>query len=355
MNKLVIIGNGFDLAHGLKTSYKDFILWHINKVYQQNYIGKTESKLIVIETNFDKTYVPNISKYDDYISLKKSIEKDGRFRLEIKGKYDFINRILNDIELYNWVDIEKLYYDSLVKIFTDYEPGFHDRAELNNLNKALDLIRVELEEYLSTISTQQMDIDLPPEIVDIFRSNMISDMPIANNENLYFLNFNYTNTIINYRNKFGINLTVNYIHGKLNEKNNPIIFGYGDETDKNYETIENLNENEFTRHFKSFSYLTTSNYQDLFKFLDSDEFDVHVMGHSLGLSDRLLFNHIFEHPHFRKVQLYYYEYEKDGVVVNDFFQKTQELSRHFKLDSKHKMRTKVVPFSESKPLNTYKP
>ena len=26
MNRLVLIGNGFDLAHGLKTSYKDFIL-----------------------------------------------------------------------------------------------------------------------------------------------------------------------------------------------------------------------------------------------------------------------------------------------------------------------------------------
>ncbi len=25
MNRLVIIGNGFDLAHGLPTSYKDFI------------------------------------------------------------------------------------------------------------------------------------------------------------------------------------------------------------------------------------------------------------------------------------------------------------------------------------------
>lgn len=25
MNRLIIIGNGFDLAHGLKTSYMDFI------------------------------------------------------------------------------------------------------------------------------------------------------------------------------------------------------------------------------------------------------------------------------------------------------------------------------------------
>ena len=28
MNRLVLIGNGFDLAHGLKTSYKDFINWY---------------------------------------------------------------------------------------------------------------------------------------------------------------------------------------------------------------------------------------------------------------------------------------------------------------------------------------
>ena len=26
MNRILLIGNGFDLAHGLKTSYKDFII-----------------------------------------------------------------------------------------------------------------------------------------------------------------------------------------------------------------------------------------------------------------------------------------------------------------------------------------
>ena len=31
MNRLVIIGNGFDMAHGLKTSYKDFITWYWDK------------------------------------------------------------------------------------------------------------------------------------------------------------------------------------------------------------------------------------------------------------------------------------------------------------------------------------
>ena len=32
MNRLVLIGNGFDLAHGLKTRYEDFINWYNTNV-----------------------------------------------------------------------------------------------------------------------------------------------------------------------------------------------------------------------------------------------------------------------------------------------------------------------------------
>ena len=40
MNRLVIIGNGFDMAHGLRTSYMDFINWYWDqRVY--GFIGNT--------------------------------------------------------------------------------------------------------------------------------------------------------------------------------------------------------------------------------------------------------------------------------------------------------------------------
>ena len=32
MNRLIIVGNGFDLAHGMKTSYHDFILSYFKKL-----------------------------------------------------------------------------------------------------------------------------------------------------------------------------------------------------------------------------------------------------------------------------------------------------------------------------------
>ncbi len=31
MNRIILIGNGFDLAHGLKTSYANFIDWYWEK------------------------------------------------------------------------------------------------------------------------------------------------------------------------------------------------------------------------------------------------------------------------------------------------------------------------------------
>ena len=31
MNRIILIGNGFDLAHGLPTRYEDFINWYWEK------------------------------------------------------------------------------------------------------------------------------------------------------------------------------------------------------------------------------------------------------------------------------------------------------------------------------------
>lgn len=346
MNKLVIIGNGFDLAHGLKTSYKDFVLWYINKKFKTK-DRHEDGDLITISTNYIYVAFKSLDEYFRRID----------YQFKVNTIDNFFDLILNQMKEndFNWVDIEKKYFDQfatqIAPILRNYFAGEirdKDIKSIFELNKSLDKIRTELILYLKNIEVKEKN----DSIVKIFQD---VSSELIENEKVKFLNFNYTSTIEKYQYIFNKECcSVNYIHGNILDEKNPIIFGYGDESNEHFEKIEKLNNNELTRNLKSFSYLTTSNYKDLFKFLDSDEFDVHVMGHSLGLSDRLLLNHIFEHKNFNKVQLYFYEYEKDGVVVNDFFQKTQELSRHFKLDAKHKMRTKVVPFSESKPLTKFK-
>jgi hypothetical protein len=42
MNRLIIIGNGFDLAHGLKTSYHDFILDRLLAALEDLRLSNTE-------------------------------------------------------------------------------------------------------------------------------------------------------------------------------------------------------------------------------------------------------------------------------------------------------------------------
>ena len=43
MNRLVIIGNGFDLAHGLKTSYQDFFGWYWDDLVVKNLMSSTNT------------------------------------------------------------------------------------------------------------------------------------------------------------------------------------------------------------------------------------------------------------------------------------------------------------------------
>lgn len=118
--------------------------------------------------------------------------------------------------------------------------------------------------------------------------------------------------------------------------------------DLNFEKIERLNDNEFLKHIKSFGYFMTDNYQNLIKFINEAPFEVHIMGHSCGLSDRILLNSTFEHPNCRKIKIYYYQ---KITNENDFVEKTQEISRHFRPNSKSKMREIIVPFTSCKPLS----
>jgi len=278
--------------------------------------------------------------------------------------------------LLKWVDIEKEYYDLLVKIYKPYEKyESYDTNELKNLNKALYLIGIELKDYLEN--------HLKPPFVENQSIKKLFDSDILNEKDsdVCVVNFNYTSTVESYLPDLmksskkstlkyadlilakeaneSVNVYLNYIHGELGS-DNQLVFGYGDETDEYYEKIENLKDNEFLKHMKSFAYLQSSNYRKLFQFLDQEnlpveereKFNVYILGHSCGVSDRLLFTHILEHPLLNSVKLYYYQ-RMDGT--NDFYEKTQELSRYFRKDAKHKMRKCVIPFSESKPLAKSKP
>lgn len=341
MNKVFLIGNGFDLAHGLKTRYSDFLLWYINKtvrLYNNSHSNIFEDDLIVLDSNGYR-----VNEFD---SLKSFNDTLNRGRISFRSKNTFFDRILRQSTDSNWVDIEYEYYLALLSMYKKIEKhnmGKNEGAEkiVLELNICFDLIKEQLIEYLQTIKIETYSNQI--------KSRFRYELNKTSFNEILFLVFNYTKTIELYMNSLKMNNgQIINIHGQLGEDGNPIIFGYGDEMDEYYSKIESLNLNEFLRNMKSFSYLKTNNYQNLNRFINKSQYTVSIMGHSCGLSDRVLLNSIFCHQNCSKIRIYYYQKDKNE---NDYFEKTQEISRHFTLDHKNKMRNMIVPFSESSSLS----
>ena len=345
MNDLYLIGNGFDLAHGLKTSYNDFLLWYLKESISNAEYSTFEDTLLKIDSQ-NSSFIPSGSP-----TIPLLLEHSKRSNVSIKFKHDFFKKIVENYRDYKWVDIEYEYYMTIVEIYRDMEKSNVIRSDfhfsrLNPLNLCFDYIKKKLVEYLLTIEkTSKLENQ---EIESILLEGTGPERKGTGSK--LFVNFNYTKTLQLYtsRNFPAKNNLVN-IHGELVNPSNPIIFGYGDEMDPHYEKIENLNNNEFLKNIKSFGYFRTNNYQRVNSFIEGsgNHFTVKILGHSCGLSDRILLNTIFEHPNCYKIKIYFYQ---KSEMENDYFEKTQEISRHFKASGKGDMRTKIVSFDESVPL-----
>ncbi|MDR0538773.1 MAG: bacteriophage abortive infection AbiH family protein [Tannerellaceae bacterium] len=130
-----------------------------------------------------------------------------------------------------------------------------------------------------------------------------------------------------------------HIHGELNNPQNPIIFGYGDEL------IERLNDNDYLENMKSIKYLETENYKSLLSFINTDDYQIFVIGHSCGISDRTLLNTLFEHDNCASIKVFYHK-KSDGT--DNYSDIIRNISRCF--NDKVKMREKVVNKSYCEPF-----
>ena len=404
MNRIVLIGNGFDLAHGLKTKYEHFIdRYWMDRVKKLHEINSTilEDPLCKIESltgkwslvDFQKTIFSN-EEWWPKIYKEKNKYKDG-YKIEATN---FLENILQNIELKGWVDIENEYY-SLLK---QYALSEDFRSEIAALNNELSYVQERLIEYLDIIDKQEFAFiggikekiyapiksqDISVESSKIVKDyvqwwskrernawerklneygisgaesyNYIYDIKDYNKGVLYYseypnlfmlpdkimlLSFNYTKTAQAYLMEGKDNFELNYIHGKI-ENPSSIIFGYGDELDERYKQIQNLNDNECLRNVKTIKYQESDNYRKVLAFIESAPFQIYIMGHSCGNSDRTLLNTLFEHKNCISIKPYYYKKE-DGT--DNYLELVQNISRNF-TDMKL-MRDRVVNKTYSEPL-----
>ena len=369
MNRIIIIGNGFDLAHGLKTKYEDFIDW-----YQKEWVEKLKN--CYNDNASDELCEFKIFQYDwdnffrfyhcENISWDELIEtiNDNPQLLSFTSSR-FLEAITRCIEKNNWVDIEKEYYNLLSK---DFESSDNDSIE--QLNRELECLKNNLIVYLNEVEKglineyiidnnikekifepiNPRDISIEAkEKFEFFKNNRLAhdshyksllnkyntykslkDIDQRNSKELYLpdsillLNFNYTKTADLYLPKEDI-FKVNHIHGKLSNPQS-IIFGYGDELDDNYKKLLKDNNNEYLKNIKSINYLNYTNYREMLSYIESAPYQIYIMGHSCGLSDKTLLNTLFEHKNCVSIKPFYYINAEGRDNYTDI---VQNISRNF--------------------------
>ncbi len=351
MNRIILIGNGFDLAHGLKTSYANFIDWYWGEwgkrlrssdnkeefdglcLFKLNEEVKLHSWAYVWGWHYQRTNLLEPWNNHDVVELAK---QDKNLCVFTITSY-FFNAICNSIEEKGWVDIENVYYDYLSDMSLEsIKPAI--------INKDLEIVRKYLINYLSDIQKGITEDLIQEETKEKMRAPIkkedLSVGAMAQNvgiiyqfeqdrmkvspDRILMLNFNYTSLADLYLPK-SRNHIVNHIHGKLAEPDS-VIFGYGDELDEDYKRIVNYNDNEYLRNIKSVKYLESPNYRNLLEFIESSPYQVYIMGHSCGNSDRTLLNTLFEHRNCVSIKPFYHKWE-DGT--DNYLELVQNISRNF--------------------------
>lgn len=401
MNRIVLIGNGFDLAHGLKTRYQDFINWY----WEQRVMSANDIPGNILKDPLCYWELEPNARFSSwqewacsYTASGKNVEQILKEIKNCQFIYENKSVFLRLISQCKWVDIEDTYYHLLkMCVFSEEDSDEQKVDRMHVLDEQLAFLQEKLIEYLSkkiaidnsivssciseALYSPILDEEVSVEYKNQFNENSesafwdlikfpqklrnygyskerIDRIQMASaayvrgdlqesEERLYdqdkqlkglpdeilFLSFNYTPTIDLYCPSSHQCFKVNHIHGTL-DKPESVIFGYGDELDAKYKEILDKNENEYLHNIKSIRYLESDNYRKMLQFIDSAPFQIYIMGHSCGNSDRTLLNTLFEHKNCISIKPFYYtwtEKDKDGIehVKDNYLELVQNISRNF--------------------------
>lgn len=399
MNRIILIGNGFDLAHGLKTSYADFIDWYWKewgRLLLNSLNFSEEDGLCRFELNYhvsriwsgivwdcrSEGYLSALEPFDGHVVVDyiKSHPEKCSFSYESP----LLEELCKQLEERNWVDIENVFFKHLsndlespekvnaelavikkrlIDYLTEVQKSASDVGVKDDLRKKMlapfdkhDIAIGSLEKWREMLEQREYyQREIWHELIPLFFDSDKSWIQISNVDNfLYYhadeinengivsfedniipiglllpdrmmmLNFNYTSIADSYFPSVE-RFNVNHIHGELS-KPESVVFGYGDEIDENYKKISDKNDNEYLKNIKSIKYLESPNYRNLLDFIESDTYQIFIMGHSCGNSDRTLLNTLFEHRNCVSIKPFYHKWD-DGT--DNYMELVQNISRNF--------------------------
>lgn len=222
MDTLFIIGNGFDIAHDIKTSYLYFKKFVYEQAYGEDEELSSLKKDDEIRDFFRKKDCDIKSHAESSDEPAKGFKDIYRYPLptidsSVKECYQFIYRhltMLNDEEDF-WSSFEsELGYINYAHTYLPENIGDYD------ICKQAELLKDLISKHLSDLFRKWIESTWEETV----RTNVITKdkHSILNHKNAYFLTFNYT-PVLEYHYKIPEN-QICHIHGSIKEKQ--YIFGH---------------------------------------------------------------------------------------------------------------------------------
>ena len=284
-----ILGNGFDLAHGLKTKYTHFLDGYPKEELQKNI-------------------------WFNHFNKKKEEIGENWFNIEeeiYKVLTKEINNRSSDVgsKTYVWHNIYKLTPDEIAKELYEgsiiIKKGY--RA-FKDIDFATHSLRFFVDQFGKYLSEQLDDLNLTPK--PKFQEFLKNGILFNSKFHQYFskiriVNFNYTNTFEKlYSGYFcsedgTLDISTYYVHGSINKNN--LVLGTQDLLDLDLSYLyKNRDPREspfriFTKESQRFDYGTNKEYQKLLKELEETSrksITFHIIGHSLDKADHKILNKI---------------------------------------------------------------
>lgn len=329
MKNVLVIGNGFDIAHGLYTKYIDFYNFcnAIKRVLndKKDIAIREDIKEELLRSEFMKS-TANI------INNKKIVNDDMLEKMINICKNNYWLNCIEERNLSNdphWCDIEGVIADEISKL--SYVAKKYDGVRVSNfaLNESNEIINIyqHVMNYASKSYSFKTSVCLFKEkllsdlndltwMLEIYLSKFLNrkskTYKFFETLNIdYIINFNYTDT---YNKLYKKNIPTHFIHGKIRNNDKDamnMVFGIGDsinEDDNNYEFIE------FQKYYQRIIYKTGNDYA---KWLDNNEImNIFIFGHSVNEADGDIIKRLITRK-YTNIYIYYYDQPAlNSIVAN---------------------------------------
>lgn len=313
MNNVLLVGNGFDLAHGLPTKYGDFLCLIKNWVFFLDYynskkIPNNDYLLKKYLVNIDSVNVDNIKELNEIIQKNSWINYFKKCEAEVDGWIDFEKEIIPVIDFfdflfqcdvsvnssYDTVELVKGSFPTaqmlrIAKLWDKYVNVSITTVTINTnysskqygilKKKMMEELRREFDEFVRAFEIYLLEF--VDKIENINPIQQIAKLNITS-----VVSFNYTLTESLYRIEPE---RVHHIHGMIRKNGdlhpNNMVLGINEQLEQKMDFIY------FVKYFQRIQKATGTYYKELIaqrtwgKNVLTDKYTLYVYGHSLDETD----------------------------------------------------------------------